>query len=348
MTRIYDFPPPDKRETEASIWISRLDRGLSDEETKELEAWMTQHRDNQAALFELARLWDRLDSLSRLGDLVQRNAQRSLPARTSLRIAAVTAALGLLGWLGLFYVDTSRDQAMSEPSEVMTSDRTFETAVGEQSTVNLIDGSRVVLNTNTRIKVRYTRQHRLVTLERGEMNIRVAEDSARPLSVVAGEAIIQAVGTEFNVQISADQRIELLVTEGRVLVGVHRPSRSAAGESEPAVLPLSSVTVTAGKELILGSDEERVTEVSPVELEVKLSWQSGNLVFRGESLEEAVEEIGRYTSVEFVILDDELRKVRIAGLFKAGDVDGLLAALRENFDIAYQRTDERIVLLSSK
>jgi transmembrane sensor len=348
MTRIYDFPPPDKLETEASNWISRLDRGLSDEETNELKEWMTEHPDNQAALLRLTSLWDRMDSLSRLGDLLQSPGRRPLATRKRLRMAAAVAGAGLLGWLGLLPVDTTMDTVVSERAGITTSDRTFETAVGEQSTVNLTDGSQVVLNTNSRIKVKYTPQHRLVTLERGEINVRVAEDKVRPLSVNAGDRIIQAAGTEFNVQISDDQRIELVVTEGRVLVGVNRPLRPEAGESEPAVLPLSSVTVAAGEGLILGSDDERVTEVSPVELEVKLSWQSGNIIFRGESLEDAVEEIGRYTSVEFVILDDDLRKVRIAGLFKAGDVDGLLATLRENFDVAYQRTDERIVLLSSK
>ncbi len=107
-------------------------------------------------------------------------------------------------------------------------------------------------------------------------------------------------------------------------------------------------TVAAGEELILGSSVEEVTKISPANIEVKLSWQSGNLIFRGESLEDAMAEVGRYTSVEFVFLDDELRKVRIAGLFRAGDVDGFLAVLRENFDIAYERVDERKVLLSAQ
>jgi transmembrane sensor len=70
-------------------------------------------------------------------------------------------------------------------------------------------------------------------------------------------------------------------------------------------------------------------------------------VFQGESLEDAVAEIERYTTVEFVILDDELKKVRIAGLFKAGDVDGLLATLKENFDVAYERTEDGRILLTS-
>ena len=84
----------------------------------------------------------------------------------------------------------------------------------------------------------------------------------------------------------------------------------------------------------------------PKRSRLKLSWRHGDLVFRGESLEDAVAEIGRYTTVEFVILDDDLKKVRIAGMFKAGDVDGLLATLRENFDVSYERTGDGKVLLT--
>jgi transmembrane sensor len=156
---------------------------------------------------------------------------------------------------------------------------------------------------------------------------------------------VQAVGTAFSLEITSDQQIELIVTEGKVLVGVHQ-SHGGPTEVMPVVLAPFSVTVIAGEQLTLGFPDEEITEVSPEEIEVKLSWRQGNLIFQGESLEEAVAEIGRYTTVEFVILDDDLRKVRIAGLFKAGDVDGLLAALRENFDIAYQRNSDGKILLS--
>ena len=78
---------------------------------------------------------------------------------------------------------------------------------------------------------------------------------------------------------------------------------------------------------------------------MQLSWRSGNLIFRGESLETTVSEVGRYTSVEFVIKDEELRRVRVAGLFKTGDVAGFLSSLEANFDIAYERTDDETVLL---
>jgi transmembrane sensor len=226
-------------------------------------------------------------------------------------------------------------------------DTFYETAIGEQSTVNLADGTQIVLNTNSQIEVNYTDQYRLLRLERGEIHVQVAQDKGRPLSVIAGDKIVQAVGTAFSLEITSDQQIELVVTEGKVLVGVHQSPLGGMAKATPAVLAPSSVTVAAGEELTLGAPEEEITEVSPEEIEIKLSWRQGNLIFRGESLEEAVTEIGRYTTVEFVILDDDIKKVRIAGLFKAGDVDGLLATLSENFDISYQRTDDGKILLTS-
>ena len=203
-----------------------------------------------------------------------------------------------------------------------------------------------MLNTNSLIEVNYTDKYRLLTLTRGEMHVQVAQDKGRPFSVVVGDNIVQAVGTAFSLEITSDQQIELIVTEGKVLVGVHQ-SHGGTTEVMPAVLAPFSVTVAAGEQLTLGLPDEEITEVSPEEIEVKLSWRRGNLIFQGDSLEEAVAEIGRYTTVEFVILDDDLRKVRIAGLFKAGDVDGLLATLRENFNISYQRTGDGKIVLTS-
>jgi transmembrane sensor len=158
---------------------------------------------------------------------------------------------------------------------------------------------------------------------------------------------VKAVGTAFSLEIVSNQQIELVVTEGKVLVGVHQGPQGVTADGSPDFLESLSVTVSAGEQIILGPSEEEITDVPPEEIEVKLSWRQGNLIFRGESLEDAVAEIGRYTTVEFVILDDDLRKVRIAGLFKAGDVDGLLATLRENFNISYQRTGDGKILLTS-
>jgi len=348
MSNIHELPPAEQRHDEASLWIEKLDDGLSAKEQETFQQWMAADPENKALLFKMAGLWDKMDSLGRLTDLFPEPARHKRTS-TSRRMALAAAVLLAVaaGWWAVL-PPHAPDSADSQAMVATSLDDVYETAVGEHSTVSLVDGTELVLNTNTRIRVKYTPLYRLLLLESGEVNVRVAEDNNRPLSVIVGGNIVQAVGTEFNIEISNDQRIELVVTEGKVRVGVHQSLQDGMQATAPSILPSSSVTVVAGEELILGSPEEEIIEVSPADIEVKLSWRNGNLIFRGESLEEAVQEVGRYTSVEFVFLDDDLKKVRIAGLFKSGDVDGLLAVLRENFDIAYERVDERKVLLSAQ
>jgi len=224
----------------------------------------------------------------------------------------------------------------------------YQTAIGEQSIVMLPDGTKMTLNTNTSVTVAYSDQQRLLHLTQGELHVSVAKDKNRPLSVMAGGQVIQALGTEFNIEITSEQKIELVVTEGKVKVGIQEKPEKQIASIEPLTLPSDALTVSAGEEIMLGESKEQITEVTAEEIAVKLSWQQGNLIFRGESLEEAVKEIGRYTSVEFIFINEHLKTMRVAGLFKAGDVEGLLATLRENFDIVSERDGAGNVLLKSK
>lgn len=80
--------------------------------------------------------------------------------------------------------------------------------------------------------------------------------------------------------------------------------------------------------------------------EVGVSWREGNLILRREPLGEVTVELSRVTSVEFIFRDDELKKIKIAGLFEVGDVDGFLRSLQDNFNIVYRRVRNRKVILS--
>ncbi len=345
MNNIYEFPRQDERYDEASQWIAKLDKTLSAADHKALQEWLAADQENQAVLLEMAKLWDKMAVMSRLSDLIPGPASHSarLP-RFALAAAASVVIAVLAGVWALSALNAGDAPELRYATVATLSDIAYETAIGEQSTVTLPDGGQVVLNTNSRIEVNYTDQYRLLRLERGEIHVEVTHDKTRPFRIVAGDKIVQAVGTAFSLEITNDQQIELVVTEGKVLVGVHQ---GPPGGAMHAVVPAESVMVVAGEELILGSPAEDIIQVSPEEIEVKLSWRKGNLIFRGESLEEAVTEIGRYTTIEFVILNENLKRVRIAGRFRAGDVEGLLATLRENFDIVHQRTADGKILLTS-
>ncbi|WP_346838442.1 FecR domain-containing protein [Microbulbifer sp. SAOS-129_SWC] len=341
MSNVYQLPDRERCLEEACEWIARLDRGLSDTETRDLQRWLAAARDNRDTLIKVAELWDKMDALGRLADLFPAPAQkaRRQPSFGRRWLAAAASVLLLLS--------AALWQAGALPGAHRTAnvDKVYETAVGEHSTVNLPDGSVLVLNTNSLVRVHYTPASRLIDLDRGEVNVQVAHDKQRPLSVLAAGRVVQAVGTAFNVQLRRDRSVELIVTEGRVRVADREDEPDSA---DPPPLPATATAVSRGERLMMNEKRgppEQVEKIAPAEMDAKLSWRSGNLVFHGEPLEKAVAEISRYTSVRFRIEGEQLKRVRVAGLFRTGDVKGLLRTLNDNFGIASERIDDQTVVL---
>ena len=345
MTNVYSLPPQKRSIDEASDWLAKLDRGLSAAEEQELQTWLAQHPENQRGLLRLASLWDKMSSLSRLAELAPAVPPRQRRQFLYPAIAASLAIVAIAGWLT---VQRSADLRTPAERAVASVESSYETAIGERSTVRLPDQSVLTLNTNSLVKVNYDGTQRALVLERGEMSIEVAHDAGRPLSVVAGQKIVRAVGTAFNVQMIDDGQVELIVTEGTVMVSDGIEQRGAALAAKPArTFGAVPRTVTKGERVVLGADRETISKVSDSALSAQLSWRQGNLIFGGETLAVAIAEVSRYTPVRFEIADPRLRELRIGGLFKAGDVDGLLATLKENFNIDSERLDAERVLLKA-
>jgi transmembrane sensor len=349
MNNVTRLSTENRSDVEAGKWIARIDRDLSSVEKEELASWLSESTENYQAFLETAKLWDEMDALALLSEVCPKTVRRKT---SSLQYTLPIAATVLLTVAAAFWYANSSQVTDVSLSSVATI--ALSTDVGEQARHELADGSSLVLNTNSSVLVKFTDVNRVLVLERGEIHLVVAHDPARPLSVLVGSKVVRAIGTEFNIEITSDQSIELVVTEGLVVVGVLNVPSDELALNEPFELNQSATLVAGGQEAIIKHVEETIQQIEAEEIEteeiaVKLSWRTGNLVFRGETLEEAVQEVGRYTAVEFVFLDEEAKQERVAGLFKAGDVDGLLAILRENFNISYQWVgDEKVILAAGK
>lgn len=333
MSNIVDFPNQEKRFDEASLWIARLDRKLSKSEEVELQNWLAQDAENAKALMRLAQLWDKMDRLSLLSEIVQIQ-----PRKKSYAVRYAMAASFLFACIGVFLL-------MPSTAEKQNPELAYQTSVGEQRKIFLEDGSTLILNTDSQVQVIYSAKQRLLLLKRGEIHIDVAHDTSRPLRVVANDKVVQAVGTAFDVRVLNSTKVKLWVTEGRVAIADNKHiANPAAMEKEPLNKP--NLFISKGEKAILSGLNQQVEKISDGEMTAQLSWQQGNIVFRGETLDEAVLEFNRYSDKIFVIQDPSLKQIRIAGVFKIGDTPSLLSTLQNNFDIQYQYDKGNKILLT--
>jgi transmembrane sensor len=240
---VIEFSDRNTLEQKAGAWLIRLDSDtpLTPEEQHELRAWYARSPAHREELKSLAAFWGKMNLLTELAVPLgthearhkRRGARNNLWARVwSLGGAASLAAVATFVALGVWLV---RDP-------LVNTNGIYSTAVGQQQTVTLADGSVVQLNTNTRLQVTYGGDYRDVRLLQGEAYFTVAKNPERPFRVHAGKGRVQAVGTAFSVYLKP-KGIDVVVTEGRVaLARLLERDRAAPIGADPAPEPPSPTT----------------------------------------------------------------------------------------------------------
>src|SRR5262249_18713311 len=151
-------------------------------------AWLTASPEHGRAFERVTDVWDSIDSAI-VGGLprLPREPVRQRQPRLNWTLAAAVIAALALGVYGMLRAPR------------------YSTDIGEQRVVSLEDGTRVSLNSVTRIKVDYGARMRSVVLEEGEALFDVAHVPGRPFVVTAGDRKVTALGTRFLVQHDAQQ-----------------------------------------------------------------------------------------------------------------------------------------------
>ncbi|MGH3427895.1 MAG: FecR family protein [Mycobacteriales bacterium] len=241
----------------------------------------------------------------------------------------------------------------------------YRTGIGEQRTVELADHSRVALDAATRIRVHFSSDARVVELEEGQVQFSVAHDLTRPFKVKVGDQTIVALGTVFTVEY-LDRQVRVAMMEGRVAVvssqtqvrsrEQSRPetaNRTSSSGSGPAPTPrvldfeggANTIELSAGEELRV-NENGRTTVTSGADLEAATAWRAGKVIFRAETLGEAVRRVNRYSRLQIEIEDSQLASRQISGVFEAGDTQGFVNALQQYLPISVKYTDSTIRLKS--
>ncbi len=346
-------PMDDEIRKEASVWLARLDRGLREHEGASLRQWLEKPA-NRTVILELARMWHGTDTVAVLSALFPKSQELAKPQRSRrgallIGLTAVVAigivgtwALTLDGHLPAFYFQDARTAQEGFTRGI------YITAIGEQREVTLPDSSSIKMNTGTRMGVNYSLHSRDVSIQYGEASFAVVHEPDRPFTVHAGKRDFEALGTHFNVRVLTPDNVELTVTDGMVKVLYARPIIPDTPELRRMPLTYGEETISALETALVEPGYQSIRKLEAGELEALVAWQRGMILFEREPLERVLAEIDRYTTTQFVLADAKLRAVRVSGYFRAGDVEGLLAALRAQFKIDSRRDPQgRVVLMSA-
>ncbi len=316
----------------ASDWFARTRSAQSDPDSE--RAWLLWIGDdrNRKAYENCELAWElsgelrdspRLAALlAETDSLVAQRGPAAAAARPRWRVpirqvglAASLLAVGTFAWLFIGRPVTTE----------------YSTAVGEQRTVALADGSSVVLNTDSLLRVRLSSHRRQIELVRGEALFSVSHDPNRPFAVLALQGVTTAVGTQFDVEITRGGAA-VSVLEGTVTVG-----GGGAAASTPAV------AVTAGSGI--GYDAVgTVSDLRPAEVNRIQGWRTQRMVFNDISLDAALAEYNRYTHKPLVLSDPALGSRHVNGVFHIGDEAAFLSAMEQGLHLKARQGDGRTVL----
>jgi transmembrane sensor len=215
---------------------------------------------------------------------------------------------------------------------------TVSTQIGEQRMLTLEDGSRIFLNTDTRLSVHYDKDRRLVQLAEGEALFDVAKNPARPFIVDAGAEQVRAVGTEFVVRREPHQ-VAVTLVEGKVRIteqeGTGAADSAVSAEKQPEIL-------TAGQRLTFA--DNRPPALDQPLLDTVTAWRRGEVVLDKTRLEDAAQEMNRYSNVKLVIDNPDTANIRLSGVFRAGDSQRFAQAVAETYHVHIDNQPRRILI----
>jgi len=202
----------------------------------------------------------------------------------------------------------------------------YATGFGERRVVTLSDGTKLALDGQTKIVVRYTRGAREVKLVAGQARFDVASDPLRPFKVAARNETVAANGGAFNIDASAPILCVTLISGQATVLG-------------PEALHARPVELRTGEQLV-ATAQPAVTKAN---VSSATAWQNGKLIFDDEPLADAAARVNRYTEHKITV-EGAAKSQRVSGVFDAGDADAFVEAVTYYLPVKAAPAGDGVVL----
>jgi len=308
------IPDPETR-AEAAIWVARLH---SDTRTAQddaaFRAWLQEKPDNAHVFDRMTATWDMAGAISPFE--IEAVPVRRRPSRRAIFAGiggAVATALGFGAWNAAYA-------------------GVLETGIGERREFMLDDGSRIMLDTDTRVRVRMGDRSRHVSLERGRIGLTISVDTARPFEVEAAGRLVTAASGLIDVR-REGASVAVAVVKGAAKVG------SAGAQAVDSAMLVTGQRLTAVSAQPTRIDEPDVRKVT--------SWQNGQAVFEGNTLAQAAAEMNRYSTMRIEFADPTAAAMRISGVYEVGDTAAFADSVAVALPVRVRRDGSRLIVGSA-
>jgi len=334
---------------EAAMWFARMMRPDAERYRRKFEIWLQADETHRESYRRIQRRYEASGVLARspirAGSGAATFKRRWLmPAGLGLGgVAAGVAAAALmlltLSWAitTVFGPDSTRhgSQEFASVAPVPNDAKQIASPVGEIRTLSLSDGSKVTLDTASRLILAFNDHERRLVLSRGRARFEVAHED-RPFVVVAGNGTITAHGTIFDVDLRDHGQVQVALLRGAVDVKVgNEPNH------EPAVRRLRP-------DQNVEFDPTGFVEPTRPIRATTTDWPSGIVDVDSMPLPDLLREADRYAEIPIITGTPELNALKVSGRFRIDRPQLLAHNLADLFDLNVDRSRPDRIILEKK
>ncbi len=310
----------DSLDEQAVTWFVRLRAdNVSQQDKTRFIAWLEQSPEHRKAFYEICVMWDDENLLQSLTYSAQKHGIVPAPQKKTATNRYITLALAACFVLAI---------SLAGQIEMLIK-ADYSSAQGERKTVQLDDGSTMMLNTDSAVAVNMEDGQRRVELLKGEAFFDVKPDPNNPFVVRADHSTTRVLGTRFFVH-RKHNCDEIKVLSGRVEVSEARRWK------DPMVLhDQEAVTVY----------DMAIGQLQKMDSPISTSWINGFLTYENEPLETVINQINRYRSGIVIFRDDKLRNLRINGHLSIRASHDMLKVLQRTMDFKITFLTDWVVII---
>ncbi|CAK17104.1 putative FecR-like transmembrane sensor [Pseudomonas entomophila L48] len=278
---------PDARaraRAEAMDWLIRL-QCADEQDTQAFEHWLGAEPENAEAYVEAEALWNGAPLRQAAGQLHQ---QRRRTAGGRLRRHWKPLATAAMLLVGLFTFGNLPVRLQADHL----------TVVGERQRLQLDDGAKVLLNTNSAFASDVRDGRQVARLLQGEAYFQVSDGGQPALEVQAGPLRASVRDTDFAVR----------YLDGQAQVRVQRGDVDLQAASD------QRIRLSAGDSISVGPDG--FGQRQRPDLRKELAWIEGRLVFENCPLSQVLAEVRRYYPGWIINHNERLEQVAVTGNYR--------------------------------